>query len=367
MKIAILTLPLETNYGGVLQAYALQTTLERLGHSVFVINKPYYHNLPLICFRPLIYFLRFLNKKIGKYDDAIRKEKCYNFNRDIRCRKIQQFVDSNINQYIINSLDEIPKEDFEAILVGSDQIWRPKYFKNNFHTSFSNAFLSFTEGWNIRRIAYAASYGTDNIELTEEEISECKDSINLFNGVSLREDSGVDVCRKIFGYKNAIQMPDPTLLLSKDEYLTLCDEQEKTGHSLLVYFLDNNEDKMNLVDIVAKEKKIAPYYINMGSITLPSIGHWLSSFRDAEYVVTDSFHACVFSIIFHKPFIVYGNSERGLSRFTSLLKTFHLEESMVLCSKDFIIEKLKPLPDDIESVIRKQKEKALAFLSSHLS
>lgn len=366
MKIAILTLPLETNYGGVLQAYALQKTLERLGHRAYVINKPFYHKLPLLYIRPVIYLFRFLNKKFGKSNDAIRKEKCYNFNRHIRCHKIQHFVDTHINQYIINSFEEIDKETFDAIVVGSDQIWRPKYFKNNFHTSFPNAFLSFTEGWNLIRIAFAASYGTDNIELPNEEISECNFFLNLFDGVSVREESGIDICKNIFGYESAFQMPDPTLLLPKNEYMTLCDEQEMTGHSLLVYFLDYNEDKINLVNIVAKEKKTEPYWINMGNITLPSIGHWLSSFRDAEYVVTDSFHACVFSIIFHKPFIVYGNSERGLSRFTSLLKTFHLEERMILNTQEFNSEKLKHLPDDIENIIIKQKEKALAFLSTHL-
>ena len=109
-----------------------------------------------------------------------------------------------------------------------------------------------------------------------------------------------------------------------------------TTGKMLVYVMDPNDEKQKLIDSVALEKSLTPSSIYQpGAATPPSVEYWLQQFEDAEFVVTDSFHACVFSIIFGKEFLVYGNVNRGLSRFNSLLQMFGLEDRMILSLDDY--------------------------------
>ena len=136
------------------------------------------------------------------------------------------------------------------------------------------------------------------------------------------------------------QVLDPTLLIKKEDYIQLF-EKNKVSESkgnLLVYILDEIPEKSELINKIAEEKKLIPFKVNSkvgkGGLSLPeyiqpTVEEWIRGFYDAEFVVTDSFHACVFSILFNKPFIVYGNENRGLSRFTSVLNIFGLEERLL--------------------------------------
>ena len=334
MRIGILTLPLHTNYGGILQAYALQTVLERMGHEVCLIEKkrkPF--RLPLWK-APLVYGKRVL-KNLAGHPYPIFYEQKVNREEPITRQNTDQFINRYIKRRIVDDFSELKESDFDAIVVGSDQIWRPKYFNGN----IEDAYLKFAEGWNIKRIAYAASFGTDEWEYTAAQTKECARLLKQFDAVSVREASGVDLCRKHFGVE-ARHVLDPTMLLSAEDYIRLFEAAgtpQSTGR-LLCYILDETPEKTAWINQIAKERNLVPFRINskvedrtapIAERIQPPVEQWLRGFHDAEFVVTDSFHACVFSILFHKPFIVMGNKGRGLSRFTSLLGTFGLEDRLI--------------------------------------
>lgn len=337
MKIGILTLPLHTNYGGILQAYALQTILERMGHEVKVIEqqqkkRPLW-KMPIIYSKRVIRNLRGCKCPIF-YEQKMKKE----------LPILRQFTNKFIKEYIhiitYKSLNSINQNEYDAYIVGSDQIWRPKYYPN-----IKNAFLSFTNGWNVKRIAYAASFGTDKWEYTAKQTQDCSKLAHHFDGISVREKSGIQLCQQHLQIE-AQHVLDPTMLLEKEDYVRLIQSPNITKNTgnLLVYILDETPDKILLINKIANEKKLKPLYVNSKIENInakleeriqPPVEQWLSGFLNASFVITDSFHACVFSILFKKPFIVYGNKERGIARFTSLLNMFNLQNRFITSSTEY--------------------------------
>ena len=346
MKIGILTLPLHTNYGGILQAYALQTVLERMGHEVCLIEKKRKPiRLPLWK-APLVYGKRIL-RNVSGHPFPIFYEQKINREEPLVRQYTDEFIHKYIKRRIVNDFSDIKEGDFDTIIVGSDQVWRPKYFRDG----IEHAYLGFTEGWNIKRIAYAASFGTDEWEYTPEQTKRCGELFKRFDAVSVREDSGVDLCRTYFRVE-AQHVLDPTMLLTKEDYIQLFEKANtpKSKGTLLNYILDETPEKRDLINGIAKEKNLVPFRVNSKvedpKVSLqeriqPPIEQWLRGFYDAEIVVTDSFHACVFSILFNKPFVVVGNAKRGMSRFTSLLYTMQLQDCL-------IPEKAKPVTVKID-------------------
>ena len=367
MKIGILTLPLHTNYGGILQAYALQTVLERMGHEVVVFDTPKSKMLEGI----VSLFYNVLN---------CNQIKCFvnkhgNLLNAVISRKITPFL-SKINRKEICNFKSIRKTDYDAIVVGSDQIWRAVYFPRWMEQSLDNAYLSFSNGWNIKRISYAASFGTDEWEYTEEQTNNCRISLKNFNAVSVREKSGIDLCKKYFGI-NAQLVLDPTMLLDVDDYLLLLDKgkTKKSKGNLLCYVLDETEELIDFKKRLSMTMHLDPFDVNnpyendssksLKVRTKSSVESWIRGFLDAEFVITDSFHACVFSIIFRKQFLVFGNSKRGMTRFMSLLNLFGLEDRLVNGNCDF--SKLGSI--DYDSVYLKYnvlKKQSMSFLENHL-
>lgn len=339
MKIAILTLPLHTNYGGILQAYALQTVLEHMGHTVEVLQKKSIETHPL-WLMPLVY----LKRSIFKILKNRKIEIFYELKQAQRKKEIEQnvskFISKNIKQRYIDKFSEIKPTDYDAFVVGSDQVWRKQYFSSLWQDSVKEAYLNFTQGWDIIRISYAASFGLDNIlEYSEKEIEECRKDLQYFTGVSVRELSGIDICRKEFG-TDAIQLPDPTLLLSQKDYQQLISNYNSSlpENSLLCYILDPTDFAQQIITLIADKHNLIPTKVNVevdnwafpiSKRIAPPVEKWLRDFMDARLIVTDSFHACVFSILFNKPFIVIENPQRGITRIQSLLKTFGLEKRLI--------------------------------------
>lgn len=335
MKIAILTLPLHTNYGGILQAYALQTVLERMGHDVEILNTDIIRTRSNIVM-PLIYVKRISLKALRMSDVPIFLEKKLRHDSPIIRQNTDEFINRHIRARYIKKLSSLIPGEYDCIIAGSDQIWRRPYFCGMWHSTMADAFLSFTDKWlNLIRVAYAASFGTNNLsEYDSKELRECKEAIEKFDSVSVREDDGVDLCKDKFGV-NADVVLDPTMLLDKEDYMSLIKQSSVTESSgdMLCYILDPNDAKKRIVDKIANRYGLLPFNIGakVDSVNLPpeeriqpSVEAWLRGFYDAKFIVTDSFHACAFSIIFEKPFIAVGNAVRGLSRFTSLLSRFGL-------------------------------------------
>ena len=358
MNIGILSLALHTNYGGILQSYALQTILERMGHDVKVIYRPVRKE------RKKMMWLRYIKRTILKFgfskDIEIFKENNWNKKQRILETHTSRFIKKYIHTRIIRRLEDLEPTEFECIVVGSDQVWRPYYFNGHYNCDIDGAFLSFAQYWNIRRIAYAASFGTNIWEYNEKQTNICRELVKKFQAVSTREESGVSMCNNYLGV-NAKCVLDPTLLLNKEDYLRFVDKKKAPG-DLMVYVLDNNDDIENLITKIAKEKRLKPFKTNKTMIQ-PPIEDWLRGFRDAKFVVTDSFHACVFSILFNKPFVVLTNEKRGRARLESLLAKLNLENRILEKTEQFEFELCQPLSDNISVILNNLREDSLDFLN----
>lgn len=373
MKIGVITLPLHNNFGGILQAYALQLVLKNLGHDAMLIDKPKYVSLGPWYKKFPIYTKRALEKYLIRKEIVVRADVEQNRIPKTIAKHTDLFIDKYIKRFFTKDFSNIKKEDFDVIIVGSDQIWRPKYF----FSAIENAYLDFAKEWKVKRIAYAASFGTDEWEYNNEQTANCAALLKKFNAVSVRESSAVKLCEEKFGVKTQ-HVLDPTLLLNKEDYIKLF-ERTKTPRSegkLFCYILDKGKEISSIIDGISKDKVLSPFYVNsryeepnapLEERIQQPVEKWLRAFHDAEFVITDSFHACVFSIIFNKPFIVYGNKERGFARFESLLNMFGLEDRLVSSLNETKTAIEKPIDwDRVNNIHKRLKEESLFFLKKNL-
>lgn len=379
MRICIMTQPLGTNYGGLLQAYALQTVLKNMGHEVWTEDRK--ENELSVYNRAKRYVKQLLIRLLSPVSS--RFQKTY-FPTPEQERVIRQYTDRFIRQYITTTIpicstnkDLLDQYQFEAYVVGSDQVWRPMY-----SWGLSNYFLDFTKGRSVRRVAYAASFGTDKWEFTTRQTKECAAFARMFDAVSVREDSGVGLCAKYLGVQS-IRLSDPTMLLDQKDYIRVIESEDyqDIGFGLLTYILDATKDKWKAIQMVSETLGLASFKVmpeeqfhrvgpdRIDRCIYPSVSTWLRGFRDADYVVTDSFHGTVFSILFEKPFIVIANHSRGLSRFTSLLKVYGLESRLIFSPLDLSSDLIRQPIDwpRIREIRRKEKDKAMKFLCDNLS
>lgn len=285
------------NYGGILQALALSYALKDFGHDVTILNGPY-RKLP---FRKKL--LKQLKSLAGR-----DKEKIY--------LNLKRFVQEHLPLSEIWHGKEMP--DCDCIVVGSDQVWRPSY------THFPGAyFLDFVPSESpVKRIAYAASFGVDNWEFTPEQTNEFGKLLEQFQAVSVRETSGITLCKEHL-LRTAEQMPDPTLLHSWDFYqkFASADERDLSRSAyVFTYFLDKTPEKDNLANSFAQAANLTRDNFmseNKKSVLRP-VEEFLNGIAHAKFVLTDSFHGMVFSMLAGVPFAVAGNRKRGLTRFELL-------------------------------------------------
>lgn len=352
MKIGILTQPLHNNYGGVMQAFALQTVLKRMGHQPINLSRKYYDKLSyrryilnVGSFLKCLFRIYILHDNrwvlMNPFKEGYCPHKC---KPAVTKEALSCFVKSHIEQssnvYSSKVLYSIVDElSLDAIVVGSDQVWREDY-----SPCITDYFLHFLPKDNrLKKIAYAASFGTDLLNISSENLSACQEGIKQFQAISVRENSGLDILAEQFG-REAIQVLDPTLLLSMQDYDKLIAEEciSSSSTGVVSYVLDDTSYKTDILQAVQQyflssqvtRLKMHPLF-EPDDCIIPTMGQWLQSIRDAEFVITDSFHGCVFSIIFRKPFIAIGNEFRGLDRFRTLLGDFGLMNRLVLSFDDF--------------------------------
>ena len=331
MKIGVRTIVLNENYGGILQAYALQRILREMGHDATLIDRRRGFHMPFGA-KCKSYTKRFLMRYILNKNIPVRIDAKIENDIKIMSTYTRPFIDKYIKRIITSDFSNISERDFDAYIVGSDQIWRAPASRPQLY----NVFLEFTQGWNVKRLSYAASFSTEEWEYNNEETEHCGKLLRKFDKVSVREISGVNLCKKKFD-KEATFVLDPTMLIEKEEYSKLFEDANtaQSNGELFCYILDKSNEKERLINNVAKIKGYKPFFVNskyqdetapIEERIQPPVEEWLRGFHDAKFVITDSFHACVFSIIYNKPFIVYKNEGRGNARFDSLLRTFGLEE-----------------------------------------
>ena len=370
MRIGIVTLPLHTNYGGLLQAYALQTALRRMGHEVEHLQSPVeFPTLHPSWKMPMVYCKRAARKFFcGERNIPIfmHPHKWIRINTDA-------FIASHICPRYLNEEEwtEELSNEYDAIVFGSDQIWRPIYAY-----PIEKYFGSFLGNSKIKRISYAASFGTEDNEYSKEQLSLCRNLLSKFNAVSVRENSAVTICKERFGVE-AKHVLDPTMLLTHVDYECIFKQANtpKTEGTLAVYVLDDNQQIDDFIKKQSLQQGLTPFRINskvenynakLSERQQPPVERWLRAFHDAEFVITDSFHACVFSIIFHKPFICIGNKSRGMSRFHSLLLDFSLYDRLVDINDIGKYEEKEIDWGGVDRVLAQKREEAFSFLNQVL-
>lgn len=375
MRIGIITQPLHTNYGGLLQNYALQSVLKKMGHEVITINQVGFY-VPL--WKLIASTVKTLLGRVVGRDKkfiSIFGEYRRKYVRKNTVKFVDKYINTTIKIKNKKILCRVAKSlCLDAYIVGSDQVWRPLY-----NTDLYTSFLDFTDSLQVRRIAYAASFGVDNWEFSDEQTARCRELIQSFDAVSVRESSGIELCKQYLGV-NAYHVLDPTMLLDACDYAKLVEqENEKISFGfLLTYVLDNDKNKQSYINNLAAELKLPSFSVmpelDLDSATakclekcvFPSVTKWIRGFIDAKFVVCDSFHGVVFSIIFNKEFMVFGNEERGMARFRSLLKMFDLEDRIITDRNDFSVV-VKPIDWNRVNRIREEmKDFSMRFLLNYL-
>ena len=249
MKIGILTQPLQANYGGLLQNYALQQTLIRSGHEVETIDWGRPKSLRAELYRMKLQFLAtwFQSQYPEVRYQPSKKELATIW------RNTNHFINAYLNHTVpMHSLNEFRHQanigKYDAFVVGSDQCWRPCY--NSF---LSSMFLEFANDMDVKRISYAASFGTDKWEFSPQQTAVCASLAQKFDLVTVREDSGVTLCKDYLGV-DAVHVLDPTMLLSKEDYIQIIEKEQepKSDGTLFNYILDPDAKKSTFIDKVAQ-------------------------------------------------------------------------------------------------------------------
>ena len=347
MKVSILSFTKETNFGANLQCYALCKTLQNMGHEVNIIDiqlrKGKMSWYSAIMYMPMIYlFYKFRQQYLNLFT---RQSK-------------------SIDDLILNC----PQSDL--FIVGSDQVWNPDITKRLNPLVY---FFSFLPA-DARRISYAASFGTDrwqHPELTDN----VRTLLHLFDAVSVREQTGQEICRNIFDIEANLVI-DPTLLLSSYDdicgsYNPLCETNEITYFT----FVHNKEVQKIIADFAEEHSLKAVIlrsnrsYPRFKRKLYVSVAGWLNSIRYSQLVVTTSFHCMVFCILFHKRFVVVPGKTERLTRQKSLLEQLGLldyfcEDTSNL--KNALVNAFyKPIDySNIEMKINTLRKRSLSYLKN---
>lgn len=363
MKLAILTQPLGHNFGGLLQAYALQQVLQQLGHQVETLDRRAQPSWPLrlrLALRQLWAYAR------GRSPYATRAALYQAQNQQLLAFRAQQLRMSPLLKSSQALQAYLREQQFDAIVVGSDQVWRPRYSPH-----LPDYFVGFAS--TLPRISYAASFGVNAFDVPAQQRGQYAKWLAQFSAVSVRESSALALCREQLDYHQAQLVLDPTLLLDAADYQRLVDtvssDRRPQAPFIASYLLDPHPAVQTLAERIATQSG-QPLFAVMPAPgkALPSIPEWLATFSAAEYVITDSFHGCVFALLMHKKFIAIGNEDRGLDRFTTLLNLFSQQQRLISVSNandcDTIYKKLNEDIDwdALELIRARHKHQALEFL-----
>lgn len=308
MKIAILTHPLGANYGGILQAFALCKYLQSMGHEVFVLNRN--ADIP------------FAKRMIKTIMMSLHHPRYNNPRYKHLVRFVKQHLPFTKPLYSMAQMtDFVRKNNIQVTIVGSDQVWRAGFAMNYGY----DYFLDFPPK-DVTKLSYAASFGLSEWEYTEEQSQIIRHLVNGFKAVSVREDEGVTLCRKYMGVK-AEHVLDPTMLLSPDDYSLITSPRIVLENYVFVYWLGPVEEKRKAIThAYIKDKKLVDISLRSAEPLIP-VEDWLSYIKYADQVVTDSYHGCIFSILFGKQFNICSNASGGYGRLRSLFTMLGINPS----------------------------------------
>lgn len=364
MKIGIITMPLCANYGGTLQNWALQQVLIRIGHEPITLRFPVmYQGMSSWHYWMKVFpmqALRFIVHKIigGEYK---MPSTIGSWKKSVGGMERFVYEHINVTEYLPQlSMNDVRRYGVEALVVGSDQIWRPVMYD-----AVKYYFLGFTGNNDILRIAYAPSVALDKWPYKEGVTMQLRELIKKFSAVSVREESSVKLLKDNLGV-DAQWVLDPTMLLEKEDYMNVCKDVPVTDEPFVfAYILDMNDDKQKMVDFTMRELGCNVKYLTAGNIQADdTIEKWLANFRDARYVITDSYHGTVFSLLFQKQFYCFYNFYRGNARMDSLKKVCEIDNRFIsetVCELDEEIDY-----DIVMAKINTMRNKSMLFLEKSL-
>lgn len=372
MRIGIITFfHKSTNYGGVLQAYALCKYLNDRGHLAMQIQ--YVPEVSKISAASST--SRELWKKV-----YTRIEKKLNQKKNKQIKKRMETAFCKFRDSVPHTEREYTKADiheakFDAFIAGSDQIWNPIWHDSSY-------LLSFVENDAIK-LSYAASMGVSSLDKEQEKIF-TKYLVD-FKDISVREQAASEALSPLLDQEVQVSV-DPTLLLSAQEWDALATEQKIKDPYVFLYFLGDDINARKSAEKFAKAKglKIVMIPDLLGTyrkidrkikgerITDAAPGDFISLIKHADYVITDSFHACVFSLLYHKEFFAFqrtGSMEMG-SRIRNLTALFSCTERFCAKRDEMETEYLLSLPAlDYEKqfdLFLQEKQKSMEYLDSNL-
>lgn len=343
MKIGLLTYHHSRNYGAVLQSYATARKLEELGHTVTFINLQQYEpkKLGQILFYPK-------NRAFDKFMETYYPGET-------------EFIASYSQLKSIHL-------DFDALVVGSDQTWNPLISKNDCLAYF----LDFGSE-KMLRLSYASSFGLHEWPSEGVDTSAVASALGKFNGLSVRESSGQDILEKTFGLKSTLVV-DPTLLL--DSYDEISGPIEDNGR-VICYLLRRTPVELQVARAAAASLGDKPTIISniypfkgFKYIYPPSIEDWIRLIGGARCVVTDSFHGLVFSLIYHRQFVVVTDDVRRNGRLKDLLSLVGLENRYFSTLEEF--EESDVLQQEIDyervdQILARHRSTSIEFLKHYLN
>lgn len=315
MKIGILTFHWATNYGAVLQCYALQKHLESMGHEAKIINyKPRQYDDNIYTF---LRFRKFLN--LREYINNRKKESAL-------CKFRYEYLHQTKRIYQCKDMASLASQ-FDIIISGSDQVLNPSFLLSGEGRGIVTPTYFLCFPFKGKRIGYALSFGCLTYPENAREIA--SEYIKDFDIISVREKTGVDIVKSM-GRDDAIVVPDPTLLIESRFYHQLADNHINPNPNQYIYsfFIRNIAERKNAICNILKGKHIL-WNNEDGDYTMQG---WLNKIKHSEFVVTDSFHCVVMCLKLHKPFVVIteNNGNVGMNdRLYTLLGNIGLDNRII--------------------------------------
>lgn len=360
-KIGIITFHNALNTGAVLQAYALQQYLKAQGYKVEFIN--YLSPKAKITWRNFI--SKSIFNTVTKWQDIFyRNQYKNNFNKILKVNERKY--------YSTNELNANPPE-YDIYIAGSDQIWNFGFSKK-----FNPAYLLNFGGDEIRRIAFSASMGQTNQPKEIEGVF--KKHLKKFDFISVREKNGFEYIKSLLGDNFEIDhIADPTFLIKKDDYLNIAERNNEPQEFMISYILPHYEFPKQLFKVInIIEEKLKYKLINLKNpdtcLRLPNKKNlvvdpqkWLAYFINSKFNICCSFHAVVFSLIFHKPFVVVSPYKN--QRIISLLEPLNLLDRCIYTNNEELIERVLEETIDwdlVDNHFLNERKKAINFLNKSL-
>lgn len=382
MKVGIMTMYHGNyNFGGQLQALALQHAVESLGHDCMVIDFAMENKSS--AYRKLFHTpLDILSKRIKQkalYTLKDKTNKEFHEKSSVRRKRFKNFMDliPHTDYCTSSTIHDLLKDEFDACIVGSDQVWNPQWWVPEY-------FLEFVSP-GTKKIAYAASLSTDKLSDTDEKY--IVDKTKEFAAISLREQGGKKLLEKFIAKPLSITL-DPTLLFTKDYWDTVAVCPNIQEPYVLVYFPGGKEElTLNIWHKFCEQEglKLAtfPHFQGKYDYTDEKFSdirdyssgpaEFIGLIKYARYVMTGSFHATVFSIMFNKQFVSFRKEREKdtpteMLRNGSILKSLGIEERLV--RHDWIPQLSlldKPINySSAEQQLSALREESLEFLKSSL-